>query len=116
MTHEEKIEICRNILSDNGNKFCHVDFIKKDGTVRRMTLHKSKKLEATVTGMHPLITAKANETLKANGMMRVEELTRGADGKPIHQWRTLNLGSITRLAVNGAVLDFSKDSFSVVPN
>ena len=108
MTRDQKIEICRNILSDNGNKFCHVDFIKKDGTVRRMTLHKSKKLEATVNGMHPLITSKANETLRANGMMRVEEFCRDAEGKPVHQWRTLNLGTITRLAVNGAVLDFTK--------
>ena len=108
MTIEEKIEICRKLLDDNGNRFCHVWFTKKDGTTRRMTLHKSKKLENTVNGMHPLITAKANETLKARGMMRVEEFTRDADGNPIHQWRTLTLPNIQRLAVNGAVLDFTK--------
>ena len=77
MTREQKIEICRNLLADNKNRFCKVDFIKKDGTIRRMTLHKSKKLEATVNGMHPLITSKANETLRANGMMRVEEFDDG---------------------------------------
>lgn len=108
MSKEEKIEIIGRILSDNKNRFARVEFIKKDGTLRRMTLHKSKKLEATVNGMHPLITAKANETLKANGMMRVEEFCRDASGKPVHQWRTLNLGSVRRLAVNGAVLDFAE--------
>lgn len=109
MTIEEKIEICRKLLDDNGNRFCHVWFIKKTtGELRRMTIHRSKKLEATVNGMHPLITSKANETLKARGMMRVEEFTRDADGNPIHQWRTLTLPNIQRLAVNGAVLDFTK--------
>ena len=108
MTTEEKIEICCKLLNDNVNRFCHVWFTKKDGTTRRMTIHKSKKLEATVNGMHPLITSKANETLRANGMMRVEEFCRDAEGKPVHQWRTLTLGNITRLAINGAVLDFTK--------
>ena len=108
MTREQKIEICRKLLADNKNHFCKVDFIKKDGTTRRMVLHKSKKLEATVNGMHPLITSKANETLHANGMMRVEEFCRDENGNPIHQWRTLNLGTIQRLAINGAVLDFTK--------
>lgn len=108
MTRDQKIEICRNLLADNKNRFCKVRFQKKDGTMRDMILHKSKKLEATVNGMHPLITSKANETLRANGMMRVEEFCRDAEGKPVHQWRTLNLGTITRLAVNGAVLDFTK--------
>lgn len=108
MTREQKIEICRNLLANNKNRFCKVDFIKKDGTIRRMTLHKSKKLEATVNGMHPLITSKANETLRANGMMRVEEFCRDENGNPIHRWRTLNLGTIQRLAINGAVLDFTK--------
>lgn len=108
MTTEQKIKICHDILADNKNRFCTVDFIKKDGTSRHMCLHKSKKLEATATGMHPLITAKANETLHKNGMMRVEELCRNEAGEVIHQWRTLNLGTITRLSVNGAVLDFAK--------
>lgn len=108
MTVEEKVELCHKMLNDNGNRFCHVDFIKKDGTVRRMTLHRSKALEATVNGMHPLITAKANETLARNNMMRVEELCRDAEGKPAHQWRTLNLATIQRIAVNGAVVDFTK--------
>lgn len=76
--------------------------------MRVMTLHKSKKLEATVNGMHPLITSKANETLRANGMMRVEEFCRDENGNPIHRWRTLTLGTIQRLAINGAVLDFTK--------
>lgn len=108
MTREQKIEICRNLLADNKNRFCKVTFIKKDGSVRVMTLHKSKKLEATVNGMHPLITAKTNDTLAKRGMIRVEELTRDENGIPIHQWRTLTLPNIQRLAVNGAVLDFTK--------
>lgn len=108
MTREQKIEICRNLLADNKNRFARVEFLKKDGALRKMTLHKSKKLEATVTGMHPLITSKTNETLRENGMMRVEEFCRDPEGKPVHRWRTLNLGTIQRLAVNGAVLDFTK--------
>ena len=108
MTREQKIEICRHLLADNKNRFCKVAFIKKDGFMRVMTLHKSKKLEATVNGMHPLITSKANETLRANGMMRVEEFCRDENGNPVHRWRTLNLGTIQRLAINGAVLDFTK--------
>lgn len=108
MTREQKIEICRNLLADNKNRFCKVDFIKKDGTTRRMVLHKSKKLEATVNGMHPLITSKANETLHANGMMRVEEFCRDENGNPIHQWRTLTLGNITRLSINGVTLTFNQ--------
>ena len=85
-----------------------VDIIKKDGTTRRMVLPKSKKLEATVNGMHPLITSKANETLRANGMMRVEEFCRDAEGNPVHQWRTLTLGNITRLSINGVTLTFNQ--------
>lgn len=108
MTVEQKIKICRDILADNKNRFCTVDFVKKDGSPRHMCLHKSKKLEAAVSGVHPLITTKANETLRKNGMMRVEELCRNEAGETIHQWRTLNLGTITRLSVNGAVLDFTK--------
>lgn len=108
MTKEQKIEICRNLLADNKNRFAKVRFQKKDGTMRDMVLHKSKKLEATVNGMHPLITSKANETLRANGMMRVEEFCRDEEGKPVHRWRTLNLGTIQRLAINGVVLDFTK--------
>lgn len=108
MTREQKIEICRNLLADNKNRFARVEFLKKDGTLRKMSLHKSKKLEATVNGMHPLITSKANETLRANGMMRVEEFCRDENGNPVHRWRTLNLGTIQRLAINGAVLDFTK--------
>ena len=108
MTTAEKVEICRKLLNDNGNKFCHVWFTKKDGTTRRMTIHRSKKLEASVNGMHPLITAKTNDTLAKRDMIRVEELTRDENGIPIHQWRTLTLPNVQRLAVNGAVLDFTK--------
>lgn len=108
MTTAEKVEICHKLLNDNGNRFCHVWFTKKDGTTRRMTIHRSKKLEASVNGMHPLITAKTNDTLAKRGMIRVEELTRDENGIPIHQWRTLTLPNIQRLAVNGAVLDFTK--------
>ena len=50
MTREQKIEICRNLLADNKNRFARVEFLKKDGTLRKMSLHKSKKLEATVNG------------------------------------------------------------------
>ena len=109
MTIAEKVEICRKLLNDNGNRFCHVWFTKKTtGELRRMTIHRSKKLEASVTGMHPIITAKANDTLAKRDMIRVEEFTRDENGSPIHQWRTLTLPNIQRLAINGAVLDFTK--------
>ena len=109
MTIAEKVEICRKLLNDNGNRFCHVWFTKKTtGELRCMTIHRSKKLEASVTGMHPLITAKANDTLAKHDMIRVEEFTRDENGSPIHQWRTLTLPNIQRLAINGAVLDFTK--------
>lgn len=106
----EKVKILHTLIDDalDRNQFVKATFIKKDNSVREMCLHRSKKLEATVNGMHPLITSKANETLHANGMMRVEEFCRDENGNPIHQWRTLNLGTIQRLAINGAVLDFTK--------
>lgn len=106
----EKVKILHTLIDDaiDRNQFVKVTFIKKDNSVREMCLHRSKALEATVNGMHPLITAKANETLARNNMMRVEELCRDAEGKPAHQWRTLNLSTIQRIAVNGAVIDFTK--------
>lgn len=33
MTREQKIEICRNLLADNKNRFCKVTFTKK-GRIR----------------------------------------------------------------------------------
>ena len=106
----DKVKFLKPIIDEALNKgqFVKATFKKKDNSIREMMLHRSKKLEATVNGMHPLITSKANETLRANGMMRVEEFCRDAEGKPVHQWRTLNLGTIQRLAINGAVLDFTK--------
>jgi len=109
MTTEQKIEICRNAIKNNSNRFVHVWFTKKNGELRKMTINRSKKLESSVLHSNPLITAKVNATLKANNTIRVEELARDeATHKPIHQWRCINLATVQRIAANGKILDFTK--------
>lgn len=108
MTTEQKIEICRNAIKNNSNRFVHVWFTKKNGELRKMTINRSKKLESSVLHSNPLITEKANATLKANNTIRVEELARDENHKPIHQWHCINLATVKRIAANGKILDFSE--------
>lgn len=83
------------------NKFAKVAFRKKDGTLRTMTLHRSRALEATVKGTRPDATAKRDWTLTMNGMLVCEELTNNG-----YQWRTVNLATTEYVAVGGQVHNF----------
>lgn len=102
----EKINTIRNIIMPavRANKIAKITFVKKDGSLREMTLHRSRALESTVKGTREKAMAKRDWTLTKNGMLVCEELA--AD--KTHQWRTINLGTATRVAVGGNVLEFNK--------
>jgi len=104
MTNEEKIEIVKKLVRENGNKFITVDFIKKDGTLRHMQCHRSKVLEATVKGTQPEATAKRKSTLKAKNLICVEELVKPATSE--YQWRTVNCETVTKICANGQTYEF----------
>lgn len=101
--NNEKVKKVNDLLNSNiGNRIVSVTFRKKDGTLRNLMIKKDPELEATVKGTRPEATAKAAETLKSNGMRRVEEMT--PDGTS--QFRTLNLNTVTQITVNGVVHTF----------
>lgn len=102
----EKINAVRNIVMPavRANKIAKITFVKKDGTLREMTLHRSRALESTVKGTRAGAVEKRDWTLTKNGMLVCEELA--AD--KTHQWRTVNLGTTTRVAVGGDVFEFNK--------
>ena len=99
MTHEEKIEAIKNLVRQHGNKFMTVDFVKKDGTLRHMCVHRSKMLEAQVKGTMPEATAARKETLKKRNMLCVEELVK--PGSNEHQWRTINCETVQKICCDG---------------
>ena len=103
--NQEKITRINELLGTNvGNRIITVTFRKKDNSLRTMLLKRDPELERTIKGTRPEATAKANQTLKANGMRRVEEMT--PDGES--QFRTLNLNTVTQLTINGTVHTFAE--------
>ena len=85
------------ILSEvKAGRFVTVNFIKKDGSDRQLTVKASNLLKSEVQG--DPTAAKATETLNARGMLRVCEM---AAGKP--QWRVVNLNTVYRVAARGTV-------------
>ena len=99
----EKVNEVKNILENIGNRIATISFIKKDGSVRNMQLHKSQELIEQIKNSDPQRTASRKWTLSQNGMMCVQELT--CDHK--HQWRTVNLDTVTRIACDGNVRTFA---------
>ena len=77
-------------------RFVTVSFVKKDGSDRQLTIKTNNLLKSEVKG--DPTAAKATETLKAQGMLRVCEM---ASGKP--QWRVVNLNTIYRVSARGTV-------------
>ena len=63
MTTEEKVEIVKQLIRENGNKFITVDFHIKDGSLRHMMVNRSKVLEASVKGTATEATAAHKDTL-----------------------------------------------------
>ena len=107
MTHDEKIAIIKNLIKSNiaANKFMTVDFIKKDGSLRTIQVRRSKVLESNVKGTQPEVTEARRATLKARNMLCVEELVK--PGTNEFQWRTINMETVKRIAVNGEVHEFA---------
>ena len=105
--NKEKVEAIKNLIMPaiRANRIAKVTFRKKDGSLREMSLHRSKALEETVSGLPSESVEKRKWTLTQNGMMAVEELT--ADGS--HQFRTLNMNTVERVAVGGQVYEFGGD-------
>ena len=99
MTIEEKVEIVKQLIRENGNKFITVDFRKKDGSLRHMMVNRSKVLEASVKGTAAEATAARKDTLKKRNMICVEELVK--PGCAEHQWRTINCETVEKICCNG---------------
>lgn len=104
MTIDEKVEMVKNIVRANGNKFITIDFRKKDGTLRHLMVNRSKVLEASVKGTAPEATAARKETLKKRNMICVEELIK--PGTDAHQWRTVNCETVEKICCNGETYVF----------
>lgn len=104
MTTDEKAEIARNIIHSNGNRFITIDFIKKDGSLRHMMVNRSKMLEASIKGTNAAATEARRATLKKQNMVCVEELVK--PGSTSHQWRTVNLETVKKIAVGNRVYLF----------
>ena len=102
--NKEKVEAIKNLIMPaiRANRIAKVTFRKKDGSLREMLLHRSKTLEEMVSDSPSESVEKRKWTLTQNGMMAVEELT--ADGS--HQFRTLNMNTVERVAVGGQVYEF----------
>ncbi len=74
-------------------------FRKKDGSIRKMNAR--LKVAKYVKGTQPEVTAKRNETLKAQNMIGVYEM-RGTSTRIEEQnYRTLNLETLLGLNANG---------------
>lgn len=101
-----KIEILKDIIfnASRKNKIMTVLFRKKSGEMRSMCLHRSRALEESVKGTEPESTAKRKWTLTRQGMLVAEELT----PEKTHQWRTVNLATVRRIAVDGHVTEFER--------
>lgn len=99
MTTEEKVEIVKNLIRQNGNRFITIDFRKKDGTLRHMMVNRSKVLESQVKGTYANVTEARKETLKKRNMICVEELIK--PGCAEHQWRTVNCETVEKICCNG---------------
>ena len=106
MTHDEKIASIKNIIKAGiaSGKFMSVDFLKKDGSLRHMQVRRSKVLESNIKGTQPEVTEARRATLKARNMLCVEELVK--PGTNEFQWRTINMDTVKRIAVNGEVHEF----------
>ena len=104
MTTEEKVEIVKSLIRQNGNKFIAVDFRKKDGSLRHMMCNRSKVLEASVKGTNSEATEARKETLKKRNMICVEELIK--PGCADHQWRTINCETVEKIACDGKTYEF----------
>ena len=103
----DKVEFCRKLITENiANHIITVKFIKKNGDLRTMQIHRSKELENSRTFSQPEATAKRLNTLAQSNKMVVEELVRpGVIG---HQYRTLNLESIVEINCNKQSYTFDK--------
>ena len=99
MSITEKVEIIKNLIRENGNKFITVDFRKKDGSLRHMMVNRSKVLESQVKGTALDATMARKETLKKRNMITVEEIVK--PGCAEHQWRTINCETVEKICCNG---------------
>ena len=86
-----------------GNGIFTAVFRKKDGTVR--TMNARLKVKKFVKGTQPEVTAKRNETLKAQNMIGVYEMAGTATGVAEENYRTLNLETLIALRANGEILE-----------
>lgn len=105
MTIEEKVDIVKNLIRQHGNKFIQVEFVKKDGSIRKMQCHRSKVLESQVKGTHADVTAARQATLKKNNMICVEEIVK--PGCAEHRWRTINCETVRKISCGGEVHVFA---------
>jgi hypothetical protein len=100
-------EIKKTIIFDNFNetkKPVQITFIKKNGEPRTMTILKNQELIDQLIGCPN--AKKATETMEKNNMYRVIELLI-EDGEMRHQWRVINIDTITSIKVDGNCYQFA---------
>jgi hypothetical protein len=99
-----KVQQVRDLIMPaiKANRFATIVFTKKDGSLREMLLARSKALEAGVAADPSDATQKRKWTLTERGLMTCEELTR----EHAYQWRTVNLNTVKKVVVDGAVHEF----------
>ena len=86
-----------------GNGIFTAVFRKQDGTVR--TMNARLKVAKYVKGTQPEVTAKRNETLKAQNMIGVYEMKGTSTETEAKNYRTLNLETLLALRANGERLE-----------
>ena len=100
-------ELKKAIIFGNFNetkKPVQVTFIKKNGEPRTMTIIMNQELIDQIIGCP--IAKKATETMNQNNMYRVIELLI-ENGEMRHQWRVINIDTITSIKVDGNCYQFA---------
>ncbi len=85
--NDAKIQHLRKLLQENNHKFFSVDFVKKDGTLRKLNGH--VRYVAGHDDVNPVAHLKQYVTVV---------LSQQDNGKPV--WRNVNLETVKRIAIN----------------
>lgn len=112
MDREQTHALAKALIESAGSHFLSIEFIKKDGTVRRMLAHPTA-IENRCVGDAASESAKQkNATAKRNHpeMFRIVDVEACKAGEPV-AIRTINLDTLLSITVNGTRHDFEPVAF-----
>ncbi len=108
LTIEQKRIKIKELLEEANSQFVSVEFIKKDDSVRQMTINPQAMKNHLVESYKSTSTEQAVKTRKENNpnLINVWELTRDDDNKPVGQPRSINMDTVTKIVSNGVTYEF----------